>query len=329
MFKKLYKNGRGVKEMSFTLNRGDIFGLLGSNGSGKTTAIRSICGLSPYKGEIYLFGESVADNPREALRRVGCIVETPAFYGNLTATQNLLLAQKYYGVPKREAGEAAGQMLDIVGLGRFKRERAERFSLGMKARLGLALCFISKPEFIALDEPLNGLDIEGMVEVRNIILKQASESGATFLISSHLAAEIEKTCNVVGVMDEGYLLDTAYMPDVLRNYGSVEAYYLSVLHNARNARGGAAGVVAPDSSGGSGNGVGVGVGVGVGGEGGVRDGTGVANSVGGVSGINRSAGDSGSDGAGISGEFNGGVSDDANGNAGNAGSDGSGGGGII
>ena len=259
--KKLYRNGRGVKNMTFSLSRGDVFGLLGSNGSGKTTAIRSICGLCPYKGEIRLFGESVAENPRGALRRVGCIVEAPSFYAYLSAEQNLLLAARYYGMKKTEARQAAAWALGIVGLTAYRREKTERFSLGMKARLGLALCFISKPEFLALDEPLNGLDIEGMVEVRNIIMNMASIGanpasayqvpaqsavyppnavmpGAAFLISSHLAAEVEKTCNRVGVMDEGELLETAYMRDVLRDYGSVEAYYINVINRRRGIAGG-------------------------------------------------------------------------------------------
>ena len=230
---KLYKNGRGVKNMSFKLTQGDVFGLLGSNGSGKTTAIRSICGLCPFEGDIRLFGESVADNPREALRRVGAIVEAPAFYANLTAERNLILAAKYYGMSKKDAAAMIAWALDVVRLKANRHERVDRFSLGMKARLGLALCFISAPGFMALDEPLNGLDIEGMVEVRNIILSQASVSGAVFLISSHLASEIEKTCNRIGVMDEGELLETAYMGDALRDYGSVEAYYLNVLQRHR------------------------------------------------------------------------------------------------
>ena len=234
---KLYKNGRGVKKMSFALRRGDIFGLLGSNGSGKTTAIKCICGLCPFKGDVRLFGESVADNPGAALRRVGCIVETPSFYENLSARRNLLLAARFYAGTKKEAADLADWALDIVGLADYRNDRAERFSLGMKARLGLALCFVSKPDFMALDEPLNGLDIEGMVEIRNIILAQAAHSGATFLISSHLAAEIEKTCNCLGIMDEGELLETARMDEALRGHGSVENYYLNVLKNRRGSAG--------------------------------------------------------------------------------------------
>jgi len=233
---KLFKNRRGVRNMSFTLSEGEVFGLLGSNGSGKTTAIRSICGLCPFEGEIRLFGESVKDNPRAALRRAGCIAEAPAFYGNLSGERNLLLAANYYGMTKSEAADAAAWALETVGLYAYRRDRAERYSLGMKARLGLALCFISKPDFMALDEPLNGLDIEGMVEVRNIILNQAAVSGATFLISSHLAAEIEKTCGRVGVMDEGVLIETAPIGYVMGTFGSVEAYYLSVLQRHRGGR---------------------------------------------------------------------------------------------
>ena len=239
--KKLYRNGRGVRDMTFSLSRGDVFGLLGSNGSGKTTAIKSICGLCAYGGDIHLFGESVADNPRAAFRHASCIAESPSFYGNLSAERNLLLATAYYGMPKGEAAEAVARSLEAVGLTKYRRDRAEKFSLGMKARLGLALCFVSKPGFMALDEPLNGLDIEGMVEIRNIILEQAAGSGAAFLISSHLAAEIEKTCNCVGVMDEGELLQTARMDEVLGGHGSVEAYYLDALQRRRGT--GAVGLI--------------------------------------------------------------------------------------
>jgi ABC-2 type transport system ATP-binding protein len=230
---KLYRNGRGVSRMSFALGKGDVFGLLGSNGSGKTTAIKSICGLCPFKGDIRLFGVSVAADPRAALRRLGCVVEAPSFYGSLSAERNLLLAASYHGMRRREALEAAGRALESVGLSKFRKERAERFSLGMKARLALALCFVAKPDFLALDEPLNGLDIEGMVEIRNLITSLAARSGATFLISSHLAAEVEKTCNRVGVMDEGELLGTSSMDDALREHGSVEAYYLSTLERSK------------------------------------------------------------------------------------------------
>ena len=224
---KLYKNGRGIRQMSFTLMRGDIFGLLGSNGSGKTTAIKCIFGLCPFRGDIKIFGESVSDCPGAALRRAGCIVESPSFYENLTAWQNLSLAAKYYYPSKKEIAEHTEWALGIVGLSKYSDERVDRFSLGMKARLGLALCFVSKPAFMALDEPLNGLDIEGMVEIRNIILDRASGTGATFLISSHLAAEIEKTCNCLGIMHEGVLIETARLEDVMREHGSVEDYYLN------------------------------------------------------------------------------------------------------
>jgi ABC-2 type transport system ATP-binding protein len=230
--KKLYRNKRGVSEMTFSLQRGDVFGLLGANGSGKTTAMKSICGLCPYEGEIRIFGQPVRDNARNALKSVGCIVEAPAFYGYLSAQRNLELAARYYGL--EDAPARIEGALDAVGLLKSRRDAAEKFSLGMKARLGLALCMLHSPELMVLDEPLNGIDIEGMADIRGIIMRQAADTGATFLISSHLAAEIEKTCNRVGVMHEGRLLETARMSDVLYEYSSVEDYFLSVARLRRD-----------------------------------------------------------------------------------------------
>ncbi|MDR1440449.1 MAG: ATP-binding cassette domain-containing protein [Clostridiales bacterium] len=232
---KLYRNGRGVSEMAFSLGRGDVFGLLGANGSGKTTAMKAICGLCPYKGEVRIFGQPARDNAQNAMKKVGCIVDAPAFYGYLSAQRNLELAARYCRIDG--ARERIEEVLGAVGLLRQRRDLAEKFSLGMKARLGLALCMLSSPELMVLDEPLNGLDIEGMADIRSIILRSASETGATFLISSHLASEIEKTCNRVGVMHEGALLETAPMASVLEEYNSVEDYFLSVVRLRRGQSG--------------------------------------------------------------------------------------------
>ncbi|MDR1061452.1 MAG: ATP-binding cassette domain-containing protein [Clostridiales bacterium] len=230
--RKLYRNRRGVSEMTFSLQRGDVFGLLGANGSGKTTAMKSICGLCPYEGDISIFGQPVRDNARNALKKVGCIVEAPAFYGYLSAQRNLELAVRYYDL--EDARASVEGALGAVGLLKYRRDAAEKFSLGMKARLGLALCMLHAPELMVLDEPLNGLDIEGMADIRGIIMRQAAGTGATFLISSHLAPEIEKTCNRVGIMHEGRLLETARMSDVLYEYSSVEDYFLSVARLRRD-----------------------------------------------------------------------------------------------
>ena len=223
---RLYRNNRGVREMTFSLNKGDVYGLLGANGAGKTTAMKAICGLCPYNGGITVFGTQVRDNTRIALAKVGCLIETPAFYPYLSARRNLGLAARYYKLPDPDAAIAAA--LEAVGLTRYQNDSVIKYSLGMKARLGLALCILPSPEFMVLDEPLNGLDIEGMVEIRNIILELAGSGNATFLISSHLAAEIEKTCNRVGVMVDGTLLESSDMQDVLAAHPSVEAYFLHV-----------------------------------------------------------------------------------------------------
>jgi ABC-2 type transport system ATP-binding protein len=224
--RKLYGNRRGVSEMTFSLERGDVFGLLGANGSGKTTAMKSICGLCPYEGEIRIFGEHVRDNAQNAMKKVGCIVDSPTFYGYLSAQRNMELAAMYYRL--EDAGGRIERTLETVGLLKYRKDPAEKFSLGMKARLGLALCMLPSPDFMVLDEPLNGLDIEGMAAMRGVILQLADQLGATFLISSHLAAEVEKTCSRVGAMHEGRLLETSPMHEALSEYGSVEDYFLSV-----------------------------------------------------------------------------------------------------
>ena len=177
-----------------------MVGLLGPNGSGKTTIMKSITGLAqPTEGKITVFGAPAADRER-ALAKVGALIEQPALYENLTAQDHLAMAARYY----RDVDRARmDQVLEIVGLAPYKKERCGKFSLGMKQRMGLALALLSRPELMVLDEPTNGLDIEATVEIREIIIRLAREKGVTFLVASHLASEIEKMCHKVLVLHEG------------------------------------------------------------------------------------------------------------------------------
>lgn len=227
---KLYKNNRGIRNISLTVEKGDILGLLGPNGSGKTTAMKAVLNLVHSIGDIKVFGMDLNDQFEEIMRRVGALIESPAIYKDMTAYQNIKMHAAMYPDITKEHIE---HILDVVHLLPYKNDKAGRFSLGMKQRLGLAVAFVSNPELIILDEPVNGLDIEGVVEIREIIKRLNEEKGVTFLISSHMAREIEKTCNKVAVMYEGELIAKSSTEDALKLHPSMEDYFLTVVKDRR------------------------------------------------------------------------------------------------
>ncbi|MGI6039943.1 MAG: ABC transporter ATP-binding protein [Eubacteriales bacterium] len=228
---KLYKNGRGASDINLELEKGDVVGLLGPNGSGKTTIMKAIVGLvHANAGSVRIFGCDISTDFECAMERVGCLIEAPAIYENMTAAKNLKLAARYYpNIDEKRITD----VLRIVRLDKYKKDKVGRFSLGMKQRLGLALALLSEPELLILDEPANGLDIEGIVEIREIILRLAEEKGITFLISSHIAVEIEKTCNKVVVLHEGEMLSLDSMEDALKRNPTLEDYYLEKVREKR------------------------------------------------------------------------------------------------
>lgn len=224
---KTYKNGRGIKDISFEVKEGDIYGLLGPNGSGKTTIMKIITGvIRADKGEVEIFGRSVKKDNEKSLEYVGCLIEAPAVFEYLSAKENLENAAAYYKYIKAPNIE---DILKQTGLLKYQNDKVREFSLGMKQRLGLALALLSDPKLIILDEPANGLDIEGMVKIREIILEQAKAKGTTFLISSHLAHELEVICNKVAIMKDGYLLKTETMEEVIKESGNLEKYFLKTI----------------------------------------------------------------------------------------------------
>jgi ABC-2 type transport system ATP-binding protein len=224
---KTYKNGRGIKDVSFKIDKGDIYGLLGPNGSGKTTTMKIITGLTRADaGDIEIFGRSVEKEGEKSLEHVGCLIEAPALYEYMSAKKNLENAARYYIDIKAPQIE---EILDQTGLLKYQNDKVKDFSLGMKQRLGLALALLSNPKLVILDEPVNGLDIEGMVAIREIIIKQAKSKGTTFLISSHLAHELEMVCNKIAIMKEGTLLKTATMEEVREKSGNLESYFLETV----------------------------------------------------------------------------------------------------
>lgn len=221
---KKYKNGRGVSDISFSIGEGEVLGILGPNGSGKTTVMKSIMGFCGYEsGSIRIFGHDPSEHKEAALAHVGALIEAPALYENLTAKRQLaMMARLYPDLPPT----AVENVLKEVGLEYYANEKVRRFSLGMKQRLGIAMAFLSKPELVILDEPTNGLDIESSVGLRQRIVKMARQEKCSFLVSGHQADEIEKMCDRVVILNEGKLVDDVTMEDALRFSPSLEEYFL-------------------------------------------------------------------------------------------------------
>jgi len=201
-----YNYSRGVQTLSdiqLRVERGAVYGFLGPNGSGKTTTLSLLLGLlNIQRGEIEIFGEKLDVNRESILKRIGSLIETPSLYGHLTARENLEVYRQVYGVAKSRIEE----VLQIVGLADTGKKVAKKFSLGMKQRLSIALALLPKPELLVLDEPSNGLDPAGIIELRALIKRLNKEEGMTILISSHLLGEIEKMVSHVGIIYKGRML---------------------------------------------------------------------------------------------------------------------------
>ena len=226
---KLYKNRRGIRNISLSVNKGDIIGLLGPNGSGKTTIMKAMLGLIPYEsGSIKINGMELSEHSAKILSSVGALIEAPAIYKDLSAYNNLKLSAR-----SKEDIQDIDRVLNVVHMDAYRNDKAGRFSLGMKQRLGLAAAFLGKPDIVILDEPVNGLDIEGGVEIRDYIKKMSLENGTTFIISSHIASEIEKLCTKTAVIYESELVSFDSTDHIMRLYPSMEDYFLEKIHERR------------------------------------------------------------------------------------------------
>jgi ABC-2 type transport system ATP-binding protein len=208
-----------VSDLTLRIPRGGVFGLLGPNGSGKTTTIGLILGLiKPTSGSIRLFGNDVRGTHLDSLQRIGAMVESPAFYPDLSGRANLRFFQ---GIGKRteDSGEI-DRLLQLVGLADRAASKFRTYSLGMKQRLGIAYALLGNPELVFLDEPTNGLDPAGMAEVRDLI-GQLGKAGHTVVLSSHLLNEVEQLCDHVAILSRGALLAQGSVRDLLNTQGSV------------------------------------------------------------------------------------------------------------
>ena len=204
---KKYKTGYALNGVDMTVNKGDIYGFVGENGSGKTTVIRIISGIAfKTSGEFELFGvNSSSKDIVSARSKVGAVVESPSIYTNMTAYQNLKMQATISGI---NDDACIINALELVGLSYLLNDKktAGNFSLGMRQRLGIAMALLKEPEFIMLDEPMNGLDPAGIVEVRELILKLNREKGITFLISSHILSELALVATKYGIISKGKII---------------------------------------------------------------------------------------------------------------------------
>ena len=201
---KRYKNISVLKNLNMTIKKGAIYGLIGKNGSGKTTLIRIITGLqNPTSGFYSLYNVPYNDsNILDKRNRIGAIVETPSMYGNMSAKDNLIVQFKNIGIPSLNKID---YLLKIVGLQNVGSKKVKYFSLGMKQRLGIAIALSSNPDFLILDEPINGVDPEGIIEIRELILN-LNKKGITILISSHYLDELSKVATYYGFLDNGRII---------------------------------------------------------------------------------------------------------------------------
>lgn len=202
---KKYKGFKALNELSMNIPKGAIYGFVGKNGAGKTTLIRLICGLQePTSGSYTLYGrENTEKEIVKSRRRMGAVVETPSIYLDMTAEDNLKQQYRILGLPSFEGLE---DILKLVGLSDTGKKKAKNFSLGMRQRLGIAIALVGDPDFLVLDEPVNGLDPQGIIEIRELILKLNRSQQITVLISSHILDELSKLATHYGFIDNGHLV---------------------------------------------------------------------------------------------------------------------------
>ena len=233
---KKYKNGRGVKNINFSVKQGEIFGLLGPNGAGKTTLMKSIVALCrPDNGKILINGHNVMEEFEQAMQSVGTLISGVEAIDYLTAYENLMLAARLY--PNLEKTRV-DEVLEWVGMEAHKNEKVKSFSTGMRQRLYLAAALISKPTLVILDEPTNGLDIDGKLDFQELISRLAHEEGVTFILSTHLIDEVERLCDRIAILSKGSIIGELERTDLAEGQ-SFESYYLDctrkgkeVIHHA-------------------------------------------------------------------------------------------------
>ena len=228
---KKYKNFQALNGLTMNVPEGSVYGFVGKNGAGKTTLIRLICGLQePSSGDFTLYGiQSGSRDMSRARRRMGAVVETPAVYMDMTAEENLKQQYLILGLPSYDGIPG---LLKLVGLEDTGKKKVKNFSMGMKQRLGIAIALAGDPDLLVLDEPVNGLDPQGIVEIRELILKLNRERRITVLISSHILDELSRLATHYGIIDHGRMvkeLSAEELDDACRNFIRMEVSDTGIL----------------------------------------------------------------------------------------------------
>ncbi|MDQ0199674.1 ABC transporter ATP-binding protein [Neobacillus ginsengisoli] len=227
---KRYKNGRGVENISFSVKKGEIFGLLGPNGAGKTTLMKCIVALCrPENGKIYINGHNVREHFEQAMESVGTLISGVEAFDYLTAYDNLMLAARIY--PGLEMSRI-DEVLEWVGMEAHKNEKVKSFSTGMRQRLYLAAALLSKPNFVILDEPTNGLDIEGKLDFLELINRLAKNEGVTFILSTHLIDEVERLCDRIAILSKGKIIGEVAKNELAEGQ-SFESFYIDCTRKGK------------------------------------------------------------------------------------------------
>jgi ABC-2 type transport system ATP-binding protein len=222
---KIYGEVTAVDHLNLEVDEGEVFGFLGPNGSGKTTTILMLMGLTvPTSGTGKVGGYDIIKNSRDVRRIAGCLPEAAGYYEDLTAKQNLDYFGQLSDLPKPKREKRINELLEFVGLEKWKDVKVEKFSRGMKQRLGIAQALIKDPKIVFLDEPTIGLDPQGTKEVRDLILRLNREQKLTVFISSHLLYEVQQTCSRVGIIRQGRLIATDTIENLSRGLAKEEGY---------------------------------------------------------------------------------------------------------
>lgn len=231
---KKFGSFQAIHNVSFSVYKGDVFGFLGPNGAGKSTSIRCLNSLiKPDSGTIEIFGESITTHRESILGRVGSIIEKPDFYKYLSAYRNLEIFSRISGKPSSK--QDIYKMLDFVGLGGRERDKFAGFSHGMKQRLGIAQTLLHNPDLIILDEPTTGLDPQGIIDIRNLILRLKNEQNKTVLLSSHNLAEIELICNRMVIINKGRSMVEGKVSELMNGENLILRLEASPMPTTKNA----------------------------------------------------------------------------------------------
>lgn len=224
---KQYQNVTVVDHVNLHVPKGKIYGLLGRNGAGKTTIMKMMLQLvRPSEGNIMMFGKKYYEQMNDCYQKIGSIIETPGFYTNLTGQENLEILARFR---KKVSKDSVKNALAVVGLDKEKKKPFSDYSLGMKQRLGIAAAIMHEPELLILDEPINGLDPIGISEIRQFLCELSRTKGTTIFISSHVLSEIEQIADMIGVINQGKLVEEVDMQQLHKRKQNLEDYFSELI----------------------------------------------------------------------------------------------------